>query len=403
MKVPEYAAANYADTVVSRYLTVGILMVTMCIASVTWAWADGDTAQIPAPIRAIAASKDGKLAVTGDDASLIRVWDLKERTLKRIIDVIGPHRHTFPCYAISADGKHALVGHSDGFLRLGKDVPQLAPRDTLTLWDLTSGQKIRAFDNKGERVGYMALSPDGKLALASGGVEVKVIRNGDAGFPVGVATLRLWEVSTGRLIHTLLDRTLECGGGHAFSADGKLCAVGGGFGQRLLRVQQQMPGWDVKIWDTATGKEVGSMPTARGSEGVTCLAFSPDSAHVATGVGHRTVRLWDRVTGKAMWTWTDAAHGRTATCVTFSPDGKSVLACGPETNFSRRIPKAAEPGRLVMIDVATGKERMAFAGTKQWIASCAYTPDGRHVLAAAALGTQFVDAARGDLMFLLRN
>jgi WD40 repeat protein len=277
-------------------------------------------------------------------------------------------------------------------------LPVHAP--TLTLWDLNSGKMIRAFMNKGARVGRVALSPDGKLAFASDGIEVKVIKNGDGGFPVGVATLRLWDVSTGKSIHTLLDRNLDCGGGMAFSPDGKLCAVGGGIGQR---VQGTMPGWDVKIWDTTSGKEFGSIPAAKGSDGVSCLAFSPDSSHIVAAVGQRMIHLWDRVSGKLIWSWGDSTCIWTAHSVTFAPDGKTVLACGPITDFLRRVPNPAGAGRLVMIDAATGKEKSGFTGTEQWITACAFTPDGKHVLAAAALATQCVDATNGALKFLLKK
>jgi WD40 repeat protein len=400
MKDPEHTKTNRFGWVLRCWCLITTAIVAMWTASGGWAGTDEDAVEIPPCIRVVAVSNDGKTAVTADAESVIRVWDLAQRSLRRTVDVAGLNGNSFPSYAISEDGNYALVGHSDGFQCLAKDMPVLAPRKTLTLWDLTTGKEIRTFANKGECVGSIALSPDGKLALASGVHFAPVTKNSDGGLPVALSTLRLWDVSTGQPLHTLLDRNPYFGGAVTFSAEGKLCAVGGGIGQR---VQGTKLGWDVKIWDTMSGMEVGSIPAEKGSAGVTCLAFSPDSSYIVAAVGQRMIHLWNRTSGKLIWSWGDSARVWTAHCVKFSPDGKTITACGPETNFLRRIPKAAEAGRLVMIDAATGKEKMGFTGTEQWLAACAFTPDGKHIVAAAALGTQYVDASNGAVKFLLRK
>ncbi len=362
-----------------------------CAFSQTPAWSDDDAESLVL-ICAVAASQDGKLAITGDETRLIRVWDLRRGTLKHTIEVSGSY--TYACYAFSPDGKQAVVGHTDGFLH--NDLPKVDQRGTLNLWDLESGRKLRDFANNGERVVQVALSGDGKL-LASLST-VGAIRKEGWPFPTALMAVRVWDVSTGRLKHTLVDRCSDMVSAVTLSADGKLCAAGG----FAHSTNEEIAGWHVKVWDTASGKEVQSIP-AKFPGTVYSIALSPDSKYIATGVSRCLVQLWDRATGKLVWSWYDRGPVWSPKCVAFSPDGKSVLACGPQSDFSRRIPKASEPGRMVLIDVATGTERTTFAGTRQWIRAGAFAPDGTQILAAACLGTQLVESANGKLTLLLTN
>ena len=57
---------------------------------------------------------------------------------------------------------------------------------------------------------------------------------------------------------------------------------------------------------------------------VTCIAYSPDGAHIATGSLDKTVRLWDAATGKAIMTI--PARAGVVNCLAFSRDG--ILGVG---------------------------------------------------------------------------
>ncbi|MEL6182631.1 MAG: hypothetical protein AAFS10_26980, partial [Myxococcota bacterium] len=82
---------------------------------------------------------------------------------------------------------------------------------TVRLWDLTSGRLLRTLDGHSGTLRAAALSPNGQFALTGGDDR----------------TLRLWEVATGRLLmvepqrHPITAVAFSPGGLQAFSASGR--------------------------------------------------------------------------------------------------------------------------------------------------------------------------------------
>ena len=83
----------------------------------------------------------------------------------------------------------------------------------------------------------------------------------------------------------------------------------------------------VKLWDTATGKEIKTL--SGHTDGVWGVSFSPDSKMLASASRDNTVKLWDTATGKEIKTLT--GHTSTVLGVSFSPDGK-ILASASADN-----------------------------------------------------------------------
>ena len=67
-------------------------------------------------------------------------------------------------------------------------------------------------------------------------------------------------------------------------------------GQRLASGSSDQT---VKIWDSATGKELFAL---KGHAGwVYSVAFSPDGQRLASGSDDQTVKIWDSATGKELF------------------------------------------------------------------------------------------------------
>jgi WD40 repeat protein len=148
--------------------------------------------------------------------------------------------------------------------------------------------------------------------------------------------IRLWDAATGRELGHFPGAR-----GFALSADGKRLASSATQGpDRLL----------VRIWDTVTGKEMHRLPGHR--DEIYALAFSPNGKRLATGSLDGGLRLWDPVRGEQVAVLAELGElgdGRGAvTCLAFSPDGKTLLSA--EHKMSR------------LWEVATGKERRRFPG-----------------------------------------
>jgi WD40 repeat protein len=105
-------------------------------------------------------SKDGlKLATSDPSASPIVLWDVasgrKVRELTGHRDGDVPHLRGVHVLAISPDGKQLLSAGAD---------------KTIRLWDVERGREIRQLAYPENDVTALALSPDGKIAVASGNI-----------------------------------------------------------------------------------------------------------------------------------------------------------------------------------------------------------------------------------------
>jgi hypothetical protein len=90
--------------------------------------------------------------------------------------------------------------------------------------------------------------------------------------------------------------------------------------------------WDetVKVWDTASGKELRSLKGHL--NWIYSVTFSPDGARLASASNDQTLKLWDAASGQELRTLKGHAGG--ATSVAFSSDGKRLAsACWDGTVY----------------------------------------------------------------------
>jgi WD40 repeat protein len=146
-------------------------------------------------------------------------------------------------------------------------------------------------------------------------------------------------------------------------------AVAGAFRPDGARVVTANTKSAIEIWDTATGRRVGSLPRHDGAVFQVC--YSPDGARLATGGWDETVRVWDAETGRLLASL--AGHRKGIRTLAFSPDG-AFIATG-------------SGDRSVKVwDGDTGHQLASFEGHLGDVLHVTYSPDGAYLLSAGGDG-----------------
>lgn len=223
---------------------------------------------------------------------------------------------------------------------------------TLRFWDLKTGkEKVSVPGHKGG-VLSVAYSPDGRLVASAGNDAVIKLLNGMTGAPLKSLTGHIY--GKGKNINKPFTGVYAV----QFSPDGKNLVSAGADGA-------------IKLWNTATGKEIKSM---QGHDGdVTSVAFSPDGRFLVSGGRDGTVRLWDVKSGKELKALNTPDYYRSVSFVGYSPDGRYIVArCDDEI--------------VRLWSVATRQEVKQFAGVRTLTTmagtmnSTSFSPDSRLLL-----------------------
>lgn len=293
-----------------------------------------------AAVKLVRWQPDGKTLVSIDRTGHALWWDLPTQRSRRRVVHPPP---AWSVFALAADNETlAGGGFSDGSIRLGSiasdksgrllgtqeqmiQVMALSPnarllaigrRDlALRLWDVRGGQVVRSFEGPGKVVWCLAFSPDSKV-LAYG---INQIGNG-----ADDKTLRLVDVTNGKVIHTFASRSRVSA--IAFSPDGKVMASW----------HERYPDESfVCLWDVASGKELrrhAGHPA--GGSGV--ISFSPDGKLVASAGGldknsAPVIHLWEAATGRLIRGF--AGHHSGVNSLAFSPDGLQLASGGGDSTI----------------------------------------------------------------------
>ena len=185
-------------------------------------------------------------------------------------------------------------------------------------------------------------------------------------------TTRVWDVRTGRLLHTLGDHPRPCTwdapcstavNSVAFSPDGALLATGGADGEIVL--------WDGPKRDSAP------RPRRRWRRGAWC-ELQPDGGRVVSG-DDGFVRMWDPRTGEEVMKMTSpgwSAETGGVTVVAFVPADRSWL---PQAFFRDKRTE------VTLWDVGSGRVMRAIDAGKNEVTRLAFDASGS-VLAIAGDG-----------------
>ncbi len=275
-----------------------------------------------------------RLACAGLDGT-IRFYDVN--THRNIANITGHSGYRKLSLAFSKDGK-TLAGNGQ-FWELKTGLPQhsLTPPNT--------GFYNYAFDT---------LSPDGKM-LASANVEDIFLSYTETG--------ALRTILKGHL------NRIQC---ITFSPDGKILASGG---------SEQSSGGKkhpttIRLWNMLTG-ELKNTLTGH-TDGVNCIAFSPDGKTLASGGGDSTIRFWDPHTGKQRTTL--IGHEGPVVRIAFSSDGKTLASTTGYITYRR----GKNPDYAIWLwDINTGKHKSTYSGHTEEVNSIAFSPDGKTLASAS--------------------
>jgi WD40 repeat protein len=232
---------------------------------------------------------------------------------------------------------------ASGLLSIGSDAQEPRPR-TWTLSDAHTNS-----------VSGLAFSPDGR-ALASSS------RDG---------TVKLWDLTTGRVRATLEAHPRGWVNAVAFSPDGRTIATGsGGYSVSPGGELDRDRTGGVKLWDVGTGRLRATLDVPSGIVGT--LTFSQDGLTLASTEGENEIGLWEMPSGRLR---SRAGLSRDGAAAAFSPDLKTVALVGRENTVS-------------LVDVATGQERVSLRGHRSDVYSLAFSPDGKTLASGAGEPSQ---------------
>ena len=256
-----------------------------------------------------------------------------------------------------------LKGHSKGvrsvaFSPDGKYVATGGDDKTIKLWEVSTKKVIKTLKGHISEVTAVAFSPDGKY-IVSGDKEED-------------SSLKLWEVSSGREVRSLEGQLAVYS--LTFSLDGKHVISGG------LSHDET-----IKLWDVSTGRVTRVFSGHR--DWVRTAAISPDGKYVVSGSDDKTIKLWDVSSGRKVRTF--QGHGSRISAVAFSPDGKHVVS-GSDDNI------------LKLWDVSSGRDIKTIRGHTDDINSVAFSPDGKYIVSGDDNGTlKFWDIATTSALLTL--
>jgi WD40 repeat protein len=380
----------------------------------------------------LAFTPDGKALLSGGEDCKVRVWDLDTKKQRFTLDGrLGIGRSL----ALSRDGKMVALGGDYNAIRL---------------WDVGTGKELFThFEGHDTPLDWVAYTPDGntliscganarlrfwdtvtwkeKRRLWAGAYAVALAPDGKRMAAVGYGKkLRVWDSSTGADICKVVSTEAQHG------------AVFCQKGNALVSIDWRPPGQDtsahgtahVILWDVMAGKLIRqvSLPDVQpqslaltpddrmaivgDGEGlihlvdldegkkflvlrghrhyVTALALSADGKTLLSGGLDRSVRLWDLVSGHEIAPL--EGHRRAVAAVALSPDGRLAATAGGSAAHPFDV---AEPRRIRLWDVVSGKEIAHFEGHTADVTSLAFSPDGARLVSGMQDTTVLVWDATG--------
>ena len=329
---------------------------------------------------------------------------------------------------------HSAAVRSVSFDSTGERLLSGGHDNVVWLWDVRTGQSIKALRGHASRVESVAFAPDGNLALSGGQddtlriwnvadyEESRVLRGrvldghydavlsarfGPTGKYVATAsrdrTAQLYDASTGKMLRRFDEGHEFLATTSVFFADGRRLATGAGDNSvRLWNVQTGAqlavlrstgrsgtlavapggvwlatggPNNSVQLWSSESGQKLAALPGHEAE--VTAAAINSDGTLLATGDERGDIRLWqvDPAGQSAKPSRRLKGHSRTITALEFTPLGDTLVSSSGDRTCGQW-------------DVASGREvSERVLKHPAWVASVDVSGDGRRAVTTCEDGT----------------
>lgn len=223
------------------------------------------------PVASVAVSPDRRFALAGNQAGVLRLWDLGKAAEVRRFE---GHTSWINRVAFSSDGTLAVsgggckvYGEAD---RGGAGRGYVSEDCTVRVWEVATGEELARFDDHTEPVVAVAFSPDNTRVL-SGAYDGAVL---------------LWDLKLRKAVGRL---TRHHGAVRdvAFSPDGKFAVSGGK--DATVRVWKLPPPGET--YSSPAPTDAGEAPRVRAGKRYSALLVATERGAVAIRHGERWVRL----------------------------------------------------------------------------------------------------------------
>ena len=239
-------------------------------------------------IRDVVFTPDGKYLVSAGDDKLIRVWNIETgKTVRTLRGEIGEgHEGKIFAMAMSPDGKWLAVG---GFFGINTKY-----QNAIRLYNYHTGKIVALLGGHSNIVTSLAFSPNSHYIVSGQGGNYNQIAI-------------LWDLKKQTLLrlqgHTKVIDAV------AFTSDSKR-VVTGSFDHSL------------RLWNVSNGKLISTLKGH--TDKIRSIAISPQDGTIASGSNDDTIRLWDGGSGRFIKIL--ANQGTDVASLSFSPDGSYLLS-----------------------------------------------------------------------------